>query len=65
MTVQATADVTDFSDYRLKTKIAWQVLLDEARNLSLKVSLLDRYDSTPHGLKPNDFDYAVTLLWSF
>ena len=63
-TVDYTPDVTDFGNYRLKTKIGWQVLLDEAWNLSLKVSLLDRYDSSSHGLKPNDVDYAVTLLWS-
>jgi len=34
-------------------------------NLSLKLSVLDRYDSTPHEAKPNDMDYAATLLWSF
>jgi putative salt-induced outer membrane protein YdiY len=63
--VDYTPDVTDFADWRLNTKAAWDVVLDEAMNLSLKVSVLDRYDSTPHGAKPNDVDYAVTLLWSF
>jgi len=42
------------------------VLLDEAMNLSMKVSLLDRYDNhAPVGIKPNDLDYAVTLLRGF
>ena len=58
-------DVTDFLDYRLKSKASWEVLLDEETNLSLKVSLLDRYDSTPNGKKANDLDYTLTLLWSF
>lgn len=58
-------DVTDFLDYRLKSKASWEVLLDEETNLSLKVSLLDRYDSTPYGKKPNDLDYTLTLLWKF
>ena len=58
-------DVTDFLDYRLKSKASWEVLLDEATNLSLKVSILDRYDSTPNGKKANDLDYTLTLLWSF
>ena len=41
-----------------------ELLLDEATNLSLKVGLLDRYDSTPGiGLQENDVDYFITLLW--
>ncbi len=60
-----TPDVTNFSDYRLTSKAAWEVLLDEEMNLSLKLSILDRYDSTPNGVKPNDLDYTVTLLWKF
>ncbi len=58
-------DVTDFLDYRLKSKASWEVLLDEDTNLSLKASILDRYDSTPSGKKANDVDYTLTLLWSF
>lgn len=58
-------DVTDFDNFRLTGEFGWQVLLDEAMNLSLKASLLDRYDSTPDGAKPNDLDYALTLLWSY
>jgi putative salt-induced outer membrane protein YdiY len=64
-TVDYAPDVTDFGAYRLNTKAGWEALLDESMNLSLKVSVLDRYDSTPNGVKPNDIDYAVTLLWSF
>ena len=58
-------DVTDFADFRLTTKLGWEVLLDEDWNLSLKLGILDRYDSTPNGSKPNDLDYSITLLWSF
>lgn len=56
-------DFRDFADFRLVTDIGWEVLLDEAAHLSLKLSLLDRYDSTPNGLRPNDVDYALLLLW--
>jgi len=56
-------DWRDFTDYRLVTDVGWEVLLDEAAHLSLKLSLLDRYDSTPNGREPNDVDYAVLLLW--
>lgn len=54
----------DFSDYRLVTDASWELVLDAASNLSLKVSVIDRYDSTPDGAKHNDVDYAVLLLWA-
>ena len=54
----------DFAGYRLVTQASWELVLDEATNLSLKIGVLDRYDSTPGvGLKENDIDYFVTLLW--
>jgi putative salt-induced outer membrane protein YdiY len=53
----------DFSDYRLVTNSGWQVVLDEASNLSLKIGVIDRYDSTPNGRRPNDIDYSILLLW--
>lgn len=56
-------NVSDFSDYRLVTDLGWLLTLDDEANLSLKLSLIDRYDSTPHGLKPNDVNYAILLLW--
>jgi len=65
VSVEYTPDVSDFGDFRVNTKAGWEFLLDEAMNLSLKLSVLDRYDSTPHDAKANDVDYSVTLLWSF
>jgi hypothetical protein len=53
----------EYRDYRIETRVSWEILLDEATNLSLKISATDRYDSTPNGLKPNDLDYALLLLW--
>ena len=46
-------------------KAAWEVVLDEEKHLSMKVSLLDRYDTDAGDTKPNDLDYAVTLQWSY
>ena len=40
-------------------------VLDEANNLSLKLGVIDRYDSTPSGAKYNDIDYSLLLLWAF
>jgi putative salt-induced outer membrane protein YdiY len=56
-------DWTDFRDYRLELDMGWELLIDEEANLSLKLSLIDRYDSTPNGAKNNDVDYALLLLW--
>ena len=54
----------DFGDYRLISDLSWEYLLDEATNLSLKLSVLDRYDSTPNsGDLHNDLNYALLLLW--
>lgn len=64
LTVEYRPDVTDFADYRLNSKAGWEILLDEEMHLSMKLTASDRYDSTPHGLKPNDLDYALMLLWS-
>lgn len=63
--VEYRPDVTNFGNYRINGKAAWEVLLDEEKHLSMKFSALDRYDSLVDGHKPNDLDYAVTLLWSF
>lgn len=53
----------NLSNYRLVTDFGWEVLLDEEHNLNFKLSVNDRYDSTPNGRKPNDINYALLLLW--
>ena len=55
----------DFSDYRLVADAAWEILLDDTDNLSLKLAVTDRYDSTPQGAKPNDIYYSLLLLIKF
>ncbi len=58
-------EIANFNDWRLLSELAWQVVLDEEMNLSLKASLIDRYDSSPENDRNNDLDYALTLLWSY
>lgn len=53
----------DFERYRVVTDVGWEVDLDKPGNLSLKFSVIDRYDSTPNGADPNEFNYAVLLIW--
>lgn len=58
-------DVGDFVNYRMNGQINWEVVLDEVNNLSLKIGIVDRYDSTSDGKKPNDLDYKTVIVWSF
>ena len=53
----------NFGSYRVLTDLSWEILLDEATNLNLKLGVNDRYDSTPNGAKPNDLLYSLVLLW--
>ncbi len=55
----------DFSDYRMVSDVSWEILLDDSDNLSLKLGLTDRYDSTPQGALPNDIFYSLLLLVKF
>jgi putative salt-induced outer membrane protein YdiY len=63
LTVDYFPEWGDFDNYRMVTQLGWEVLLNEEHNLNLKLSVNDRYDSTPDGRKPNDINYALLLLW--
>ncbi len=56
---------SNFNNFRLVSDVAWEYLVDEEGNLSLKLGANDRYDSTPNGLKPNDINYSALLLYKF
>jgi hypothetical protein len=56
---------SDFENYRVVLDASWEYLFDEAGNLSVKLSAIDRYDSTPNGAKPNDLNYALLLMYKF
>lgn len=54
-----------FENFRLVADVAWEYLIDEEGNLSLKLGANDRYDSTPNGRRPNDVNYSALLLYKF
>lgn len=58
-------NITAFDDFRLNSQASWEMALVKSWGVSLKFSLIDRYDSTPSGAKPNDLDYSTLLLWNF
>jgi putative salt-induced outer membrane protein YdiY len=51
-----------FNNYRIVADLGWEINLDRPKNLSLKFSILDRYDSTPNGVQPNELNYAALLI---
>jgi len=53
----------DFEKYRVVTNLGWEIDLDRPKNVSLKFSIIDRYDSTPNGVDPNELNYAALLIW--
>ena len=53
----------DFRRYRVVSDVGWEIDLDRPKNMTLKFSLIDRYDSTPDGFEPNNLDYAALLIW--
>ncbi len=53
----------DFNDYRMITDAGWEIVLNDAENLSLKVGLIDRFDSTPQTAERNDINYTLVLIW--
>lgn len=58
-------DIGDIQDFRAVNKAAWEMLVDPRWNTSLKLSANHRYDSTPHGLKKNDLDYTLLVMWKY
>jgi len=53
----------DFSLYRIRTDAGWEALLDERTNMSLKLGVIDRYDTRDSGAEANALDYTLLLLW--
>jgi hypothetical protein len=58
-------NVEDLMDSRINTKASWEVVVAPDWGLSLKLSVIDRYDRTPGlGARHNDLNYAFLLMWS-
>lgn len=55
-----------FSEYRIVARAGWEILVDPAVNMMLKLGVEDRYDSNPgDGFKKNDIDYFAMIGWKF
>jgi putative salt-induced outer membrane protein YdiY len=63
-TVDYYPEWNDFNQYRIVSDLSWEIDLDRPENVSLKLSMQDRYDSTSGDVAPNLFNYAVLMIWS-
>ena len=51
--------------YRVRTRAAYEVLLEPEWGLKLRFGIQDRFDSNPGPGKKNDLDYFTTMLFKF
>ena len=58
-------DISDMSDFRLRSSASWEIKIDPPARLSLRLGVIDRYDSTPNGKRKNDLDYSTLIVWEF
>ncbi len=58
-------DISDLNDFRLRSSASWEIKIDPPARLSLRLGMIDRYDSTPSGKKRNDLDYSTLIVWEF
>jgi putative salt-induced outer membrane protein YdiY len=52
-------------NYRVRTRAAYDILIDPELCMTLRLGVQDRYDSNPGPAKRNDVDYFATLLFRF
>jgi putative salt-induced outer membrane protein YdiY len=66
---EATVDyyprVNDFSQFRVRARVAYQVIVDKDNGIVLRLGAQDRYDSNPGPAKKNDLTYFATLGFAF
>lgn len=66
LTIDYYPAVDDFmDDYRINSSASWEIVVSKAWGLSAKLGVIDRYDNTPQGRRPNDLNYSALMLWAF
>lgn len=67
--ITAGADVfpslADDAEVRAILNAAWELKIDQAQNLTLRLGVQDRYDSATEEARKNDLEYLASLVWSF
>lgn len=53
------------TELRAVLNAAWELKIDQAQNLTLRLGVQDRYDSDTQEARRNDLEYLASLVWSF
>ena len=66
MTANYYPNIEDRRDYRVNVRASWDIKLSQERDLRLKITAYNRYDSRPGSFTdPNDLDYTLSLALGF
>jgi hypothetical protein len=60
-----TPDIGNFPRYQFQTQAAWEYLLDPERNISLRMGVQQRRDTTPNATQAKDVNCDVQLIWKY
>lgn len=68
--ITASADVfpslaDNDAELRAVLNAAWELKIDHAQNLTLRLGVQDRYDTATQEARKNDLEYLASLVWSF
>ncbi|MEX0585195.1 MAG: DUF481 domain-containing protein, partial [Pirellulales bacterium] len=58
-------DLREPQDFRSRSNASWEIKIDPPARLSLRLGIINRYDSTPNGKRRNDLDYSTVVVWEF
>jgi len=58
-------DVTEFGRHRVRTQAAWEVALDDDRNVSLRTGVQEQSRKSPSAEASKNLNYTLDLIWKF
>ncbi len=58
-------NLSQIGQFRVRTRIGYEILIDPQWNMVLRLGVQDRYDSNPGPSKRNDLNYFTTLMFKF
>jgi putative salt-induced outer membrane protein YdiY len=64
-TAELFPDLDDTGEFRSISTAGYEIDIDQANGLSLRLGAEHRHDSTPGDAEANDFDYFARLVYSF
>ena len=57
--------LSQLGQYRVRTRAAYEIVIDPVHGVVLRLGVQDRYDTNPGSAKRNDLNYFATLLFKF